>query len=604
LLKTTPVLFCAALALCAASVRAQRETSLCDFEPGATDAYAVVGPSRLEDAPARVRSGKTSLRVVCGPPDKSPGLRLPGSLVRGKGFRKVRLDVHHEGTAPAHLDVRVDGEGAASHRRTYDAAPGWSTLEIDLDRMETGRGGKVDPARVVLLSFTVEKPTEAVAFTFDAFRGVEDGGGTTPLDPARAAVVRFEALFPAERDETLREGLVAGLAGADVPERVAALDRLVLATDDRPRHVDAALRVLADATDPRSVAAAIDLAERAAGPRKLRWIEAVGSMAAPAAEEYVRRLLVKPPGPETVAALAARIRRPSPALLPALTFDQGGPWQLEAVRVAGLRALGADVGFRPLVDFLRSDHARVRADAHDALRALTGRDLGEAPAAWHAWRDAASSRPALADERGRYGYGTYYGIPLSPGRVCFVLDVSGSMHAPLEGPSAAYAAKEGRCKGIKVPTRLDLARQELAAAVQGLPARATFRLVFFNAGVAEWADGPVEATKENKAKAVKYLQRLGSSGSTNLHGGLLAALDAAADPREAFRRSVDAVYLLTDGQPTAGRVVDPAELVADVVDRNRGRFVAVHTIGLGEADCALLRDLSRRTGGAFVDLAK
>ncbi|HYC76572.1 MAG TPA: hypothetical protein VEI02_02990 [Planctomycetota bacterium] len=583
----------------------ENEKVVLDFEPGADEAYCVVGPWRLETAAPFVRSGAAGLRVTCGPPETRPGVRMAGALLREAPKKRLRVDVCNASPSATTLVIRVDGEGGLGYRRAERLAPGWTTVEIDFERLHLSAGKTLDSERLEVLSFFVEAPAVPVDLVFDHVRlvGGADGGAA-----ARKAVDRFEGAFEAEKDPAIREGLVRSLAAADVPERARALDRLVLASEDESRHVGAALDVLATTVDDAAAAVAVDLATKASGRRRLRWIEACARMPAAPARRFVDALLAKKGGgPADVTALLARGAEADPSLLPLLDPSHGGSWQIQVARVAALRRLGLDAAFDFLVGHLTAESGRVRADAEEALTELCGRALGDRPEPWLAWRRASASRPARGERgAGRSGYGAYYGIPLSPGRTCFVIDVSGSMSAPLDGGALAYARRGGRFDDVKrVPTRLDLAKAELVAALEVLPPRAAIQIAYFSRGAALWRrEGPAEATREMKTQARRFAERLGASGSTDLHGGLVAALEPRKSAAENFRDSVDTVFLLSDGQPTAGALRDPDEIVADVLDRNRGRAVRIHTVGLGEFDAALLRGLARACGGVFVDLSK
>jgi hypothetical protein len=585
---------------------AQRESILCDFEPGSEESYSVVGPWTRETEPSRVSNGRAALRVACSPPESRPGLRIPASTLARDGVRAVRLDVFNAADRTISMALRAEGLGGASHRRDVELPSGWSRVEVDLERLETGKGGRVEPTRLVLLSFGVDDPTERLDLVFDRVRAVKpDAVVEDRTGGAEAILLRFEAAFPERKDETGRAGLVETLRDADVPRRPIVLDRLVLGVEESSLHVDRAIDVLSGATNRAAIESSLRFAASATGRRRARWIEVVARLEAPEADRHVRALLANPTSAQDAAlCLAVRAKRADPTLLPALDPELGGPWQLEAARVSCLAALGIDAAFRPTTGFLRSDAARVRADAEAALIAWTGRDLGQKPDAWLSWRDAALHRGREGPEPARYGRSTYYGLPLSGGRTCFVLDVSGSMRSPLSGGSAAYAARANRVVGIDAPTRFDLAREELALAIGSLPARSSFQTIYFNSEVFRWRDEPATADAESKDSAKKHLRRQGPSGATNLHGALVRALDPTPDTSRNFATSYDSIYVLTDGQPTAGRLLDPAEIVADVRDRNRGRLVRIHAIGFGEADCALLRDLSAATGGTFVDLSK
>lgn len=69
----------------------------------------------------------------------------------------------------------------------------------------------------------------------------------------------------------------------------------------------------------------------------------------------------------------------------------------------------------------------------------------------------------------------------------------------------------------------------------------------------------------------------------------------------AFTLDVEAVYLLSDGEPTAGRVVAPAEIVRMVAEANRTRRVSVHTIGIAAEPrlAEFLAVLARENYGHF-----
>jgi uncharacterized protein with von Willebrand factor type A (vWA) domain len=79
------------------------------------------------------------------------------------------------------------------------------------------------------------------------------------------------------------------------------------------------------------------------------------------------------------------------------------------------------------------------------------------------------------------------------------------------------------------------------------------------------------------------------AGGTNIYDALeLAYRDAA----------VDTIYLLTDGDPTAGKVVDPG-IVGDEVRRwNLRRQVVIHSIAVGQ-ESPLLRRIATESGGVY-----
>jgi len=81
-------------------------------------------------------------------------------------------------------------------------------------------------------------------------------------------------------------------------------------------------------------------------------------------------------------------------------------------------------------------------------------------------------------------------------------------------------------------------------------------------------------------------------GGTNLFDGVEFAYD---DPE------IDTIYLLTDGQPSGGRFVEPSEIVEEVRLMNRTRQIVIHCISIGQRS-TLLQDLATLTGGTYKEV--
>ncbi len=146
------------------------------------------------------------------------------------------------------------------------------------------------------------------------------------------------------------------------------------------------------------------------------------------------------------------------------------------------------------------------------------------------------------------GVGYYYGLPLYARRMVFVIDISGSMGGP----------------------RLAAAQRELTAAVNSLPAESEFALVAFHSAVFVWRRELVRATPQAKQEARLFVYQLVAHGRTATYD----ALDAA------FRFDPEAVYLLSDGEPNAGRVPAPAAILATIGQANRARRISIYSIGI------------------------
>ena len=132
-------------------------------------------------------------------------------------------------------------------------------------------------------------------------------------------------------------------------------------------------------------------------------------------------------------------------------------------------------------------------------------------------------------------------------------------------------------------------------------------MIWYASHVQQWSrDGARKAGAVNKSDAIGRVIGLNASGSTNIHGALLSAYypQSPVPFRPNFEGSVDTIFLLSDGDPTAGEIIDVGHLVCDICEHDRVRMIRINTIGMGRANSPLLRQLAKQTGGTYVDLAK
>ncbi|HEX5579968.1 MAG TPA: VIT domain-containing protein, partial [Gemmatimonadaceae bacterium] len=151
----------------------------------------------------------------------------------------------------------------------------------------------------------------------------------------------------------------------------------------------------------------------------------------------------------------------------------------------------------------------------------------------------------------------------TPRDLTFVVDVSGSMG------------------GVKMEQARSAGRQLLAT----LDPADRFRVIAFSGEVSEFRSGWTAATRENVRAAERYLESLDASGSTNISGALVEALDVPA-----ARGRLPLVLFLTDGEPTVGEW--RPEAIAARAAELRGR-ARVFTFGVGsDVNVALLEQLA------------
>jgi Ca-activated chloride channel family protein len=144
---------------------------------------------------------------------------------------------------------------------------------------------------------------------------------------------------------------------------------------------------------------------------------------------------------------------------------------------------------------------------------------------------------------------SYYGLAIHARRVVFVIDISGSMQG----------------------ARIAAAKRELAGAVQALPEDREFNILAYNQAVGVWQPSLVRATDANKQNATRFVAYLNATGHTATYD----AIDAA------FRFDVEAVYFLTDGEPTTGKFVAPRDILEAVSQGNRRRRISIYAVGVG-----------------------
>lgn len=156
--------------------------------------------------------------------------------------------------------------------------------------------------------------------------------------------------------------------------------------------------------------------------------------------------------------------------------------------------------------------------------------------------------------------------------IVLVLDVSGSM------------------RGEKI----EQARAAAEFVIDQLNPDDRFNIITFSTGTSAWERDLQAVTAENRKDAVRWLDRIPATGSTDINRALLEAeaLFAGGDDRPAY------ILFLTDGQPTQGEQ-DPDRIIDNTLDnRPEERTVRLFTFGVGyDVNTDLLDILSRELGG-------
>src|SRR5690606_2039863 len=128
--------------------------------------------------------------------------------------------------------------------------------------------------------------------------------------------------------------------------------------------------------------------------------------------------------------------------------------------------------------------------------------------------------------------------------------------------------------------------EEIKRLVLSMPATTQTNFVVFSDDVRIWRPDrngrPALVALDDAAKddlIGRYLPSLVPRGPTNLYGALDAAFQFAGRGLhdKYYAAGFDTLYVLSDGGPTAGAVVDPDEILRRVREVNKLRRITIHT---------------------------
>lgn len=240
-------------------------------------------------------------------------------------------------------------------------------------------------------------------------------------------------------------------------------------------------------------------------------------------------------------------------------------------------------------------------DIAETLKDLTGFYAPtNQPERWRSWwekqedgfkiKPATGTRPdrtakAKDGKEGKTSASSFFGIPVTGSRVVFILDVSGSMlwymgrrmpRGPVQLPTGDYES------------RIKRAKQELLSAINGMTSDDKFNVVFFSTKARVWKKKLVVANKSNKKSIADTVARIHADGNTALYDAVRDGLEIKAKrkPGSRYASDVDEVFLLSDGAPTAGEILDMQQILDKIRSFNRGARIRINTIYLGTKEPA------------------
>lgn len=314
--------------------------------------------------------------------------------------------------------------------------------------------------------------------------------------------------------------------------------------------------------------------------------------------QFVVKLTETPDVNLAFAAAASLAERKDPKLLPSIVslakrkeFAQSFGFRRCLVDAVAQVPDKAAVAF--LVETSSKFDGQLRFETAQHLARLTGQNFGGHSDQWTAWwKDqsdtfqlAAKSAPATTLLPGREvaripwpePLPEFFGVPVYAKRVVFVIDRSRSMASSVDGV-----------------TRLKEAVDQLEKAVEKLDRYAFFNVFAYNSDVLPFMTQLVQAEDDNKRAARNFAYRLTPDKKTACYDALSAGLMADAN--------LEAMYFLSDGEPTTGRLVDMPTIVNSITAQNAFQRTSIYTLGIDArgAHEEFLKDLARRNYGQFV----
>jgi len=494
------------------------------------------------------------------------------------------------------------GAGAAPAAR---AADDWREVHRRFEKLFSAPAPAVDRDKVLDDAIATGRADSAV-LVLDAARVFEEEAEPLRLKLGdvhrRLEPLQQDVLLPAQHDE--KEMLIK--------ER----DRLSIEVRNLEFSEDRVLKRLAATRSSEVVKALADQAVK-----HKAWIcravaaQALGRIGAPeaqsalcrAAEDKEARVRMR------AAESLAKLKSPESAKSLAKLLESDPDPIVKRTAVASFVEIGGADAVQALIGALSREHGTMLEDAHEALVRITRTDNGLVYAAWRDWWEK-NKAGYLGDKESVLGKRPlpprasapgdppmrYAGLDVRSDKIVFVIDISDSMR---ESSTSTFVPADGTPERSNVGrSKMDVAKNETKLAIKTMGPKEKFDIIVYNHNVTKWMDKMVFADEANKAAALDFIDKLQPSGGTNIFDSLEAAIHlggfGATD--RFYKSEVDAIILLSDGAPSAGRIQKLDEIRAEVRRLNDLQKIKIHAVALGKlADVPFLRSLAMENGGKF-----
>jgi HEAT repeat protein len=441
-----------------------------------------------------------------------------------------------------------------------------------------------------------------------------------------------EVILAAANDVDRRVVDAAGnaLGRMTAPEALEAMQAGLNASKARVRLAALLGFARLRAPHPPAVPRLVELLQKGNEETRRAAIQALENQADLAATgALVAALRDKQPGLRVMAAHALgrlKAAQAVPELVACLTAPD---WPLKKAAAEALARIRAKESIAPLLARLEQEEGLQKEVVLKALVAITGQDFRYRVDNWRRWWDRygegfeVPSELAIADAKKRAaraleGYAKpgkrrYHKIETLSRRMVFVLDISASMANRIVLPPGLPPERE---REFESRVKIDIAKRELIDVLAGLDRHVHFNIITFAGQAKPWQKRLVAGTRRNAA--IKFVSKLepmkadkqsGKRGriagteerqKTNTYAALMAAFGLSDEPVPnwtARGSRPDTIFLVTDGLPTTGKIVDVGRLVDAVTELNRTRNAVIHVIVFDKDAVRKLGPLAERNGG-------
>lgn len=277
-----------------------------------------------------------------------------------------------------------------------------------------------------------------------------------------------------------------------------------------------------------------------------------------------------------------------------LGFLKDERWQVRAAAIGGLGYFKDARVVAALIEAAKNEQGVLQRHCFVAISRVLGEAMPGGVDAWSRWWTEHQARfiekwtgqkpapvrrePAPVMLRQGQGHTSFYGIQTNSKHVVFIIDRSGSMKEPAKG-------EEDK---VKPKNRLEVAKAELKQAIKSLGSdesdergAASFNVVSYAGDVTVYKPGKmVEATVKAKENVFKWIDALEPLGPTNIYDAIEAAFNVISvrKKKKNAARGADTFFLMTDGEPTTGKVTHPDLIRKETVRLNLTRQIIIHTI--------------------------